>query len=54
MGLTDLSNSYKNNNITFLNFGKFPNFVDGFLCFLNNFEKLTYLVIAPGPSIRSL
>lgn len=53
MGLMDVSCSYKKNNITFLIFGLFTNYIDSVLCFLNNNEKWTYLVITPGLSIKS-
>lgn len=52
INLIDVSYFYKkNNNTKFLIYVSLTNFIDSFLCFLNNFEKLTYMVIAPGPSI---
>lgn len=51
MSLIDVSYSYKKNNTTFLIFVSLTDFIDSCLCCLNNFEKCTYRVIAPGPSV---
>jgi len=46
-GLIDVLYSYKKNNTTFLIFGSFADFIDGCLCFLNNFEKIFGYSIEP-------